>query len=200
MAPNSRPMPTYHRTGVVGMGRAFRELFLARMVGTLLKHLTITVKPIEIIAILSLGVPVQLVDQTDIACVLVREPHIRPTANREIPDRFSLEMKVKVALEALFMTFGFSSAWKFIELASANGRYANRLDSGGSHPELRPEIVKLLLDIFSDGCFYEFGLANIQICREIGISPLSAKIIDLEHFFSANDSTWTSGFRLTTSR
>ncbi|MGE4048031.1 MAG: hypothetical protein AB7F35_24440 [Acetobacteraceae bacterium] len=165
------------------MGRAFRELLLFRMISTLLKALTSAVKPVEIIAVLSLGVPVQLVDRTDIACVLVRRPHIRPPGNRDIPNRFSNEMKVKVALEALFMNFGFSTAWKFVELACEDGQYTNMLDSGRPHPKLGPQLVKLLLDTFSDGHFYEFGLANTQMCRAIGVSPLMANIIDLEHFF-----------------
>jgi hypothetical protein len=183
VTPDTRPVLSGHGTGVVGMGRAFRELFISRMLSALLKRLTPSVRPVEIISILSLNVPIRLVDRTDIACILVREPHFRPQQNREIPNRFSREMKAKIALEALFMTIGFSTAWKFIELSFENGRYTNRLDAGGAHPQLRPEFVKRILETFSDGQFYQFGLANTQMCRAISLSPLSANIIDLEHFF-----------------
>ncbi len=177
------PEVSYHGTGVVGMGRAFRELILAKFIETLLRRLNNKVRPVRILALLSLGVDINLVDRRDIACVLIREPHLRPPHNYEIPERRSREMKVKVALEALFMSFGFSSAWKFMEIAYENGQYTNTLDGGGQHPYLGPTHMKAILEHLADGNYYEFGLANIQLCRATCVSPLAAELIDLEHFF-----------------
>lgn len=177
------PEVSQHGTGVVGMGRAFRELFNSKTVETLLGQLCTTVRPVRILAILSLGVGVKLVDQEDTACIIVREPHLRPLNNREVPERKSRDMKVKIALEAMLMNFGLSSAWKFMEIKQDADGYTNSLDGGGRHPALGNAEMKALLNHLSNGKFYEFGLANIQLCRMTGLAPLSAEFVDLEHFF-----------------
>lgn len=183
VADSMRPMVTHHGTGVVGMGRAFRELFLCKVIETLFGHLCPTVRPVGILAVISLGIKVKLVDHEDTACILVREPHLRPAGNREVPERRSREMKMKIALEAMLMNFGLSSAWKFMEIRQEGDRYVSELDGGGAHPAIGPREIRALLEGLANGRSYEFGLANIQLCRSLGFAPLSAEIVDLEHFF-----------------
>jgi hypothetical protein len=182
------PSQAFHRTGLLALSEAFRELSLQMIIERLFQRLGLDVRGVGLYAVLDLGFRKTVEGGTfQRAGAIVRRAHRRPPMNKELPDYDSDEHRIKLRIEFILRRMGLTSS-------NPIGRFRIRREEGGLlrsyvgvHPkDFSPRALERLLRSLGLRAPVEFDVVNVQLVREARLTPLSAEIVDFGHYHAGD--------------
>lgn len=191
VAPDRVPSLRLHENGLVQLGEAVQELLLQWIIDAILGHATAgRLCSVPVYALIDPGFDVRTVDGRLVpAGIIVRRAHRRPKYGVELPLPGSPEQLVKFEIEMLLRQYGVSSCniGTVLELSAKTGEPAIHYGQFAPMPlgRLTPAeqiMVRRLTRYHDDDVPRRFEVVNVQLCREIGVEPSRATIVDFGHF------------------
>jgi hypothetical protein len=191
VAPDRVPSVRLHESGLVQLGEAIQELLLQWIIDAILGHATDgRFCSLPAYALIDPGFDVRTVDGRLVpAGLLVRRAHRRPKYGIELPVPGSPEELVKFEIEMLLRQYGVTSCniGTTLELSAKTGEPAIHYGQFSPLPfgrltSAEQAMVRRLTRYQDDDVPRRFEVVNIQLCREIGVDPSRATIVDFGHF------------------
>lgn len=190
VAPDRVPENTFHQSGILHLPFAIQEITSQRIVERAFEKLGLDVCGVPVYALLDLGVSASvpgwegppLCKKMMPCSILVRQGHVRPPNNCELPDFGCERQQLFIILELLLRKFGISTCTsstrlKFSRLdGQISCNYGGR-EISGKLGELDKFVSLNKIDIPS-----EFEAINIQATRDSSINPLRVRLVDFGHY------------------
>lgn len=173
------PTIDFHATGLLDSVTAIKELINQAFLNTIFRSANTNFDTVNSYALLNLNQKATFPWGNDAAFTVVRQGHLRPKNNNELPFWSSDEHIVKIAIELFLRFFKVTTSYqeKF-RLFEENGKLNYRLFNGQRKAGLTEEHIKLLTEDLGTPLPHSFGFSNIQMCRYVSTNPLSATLVD----------------------
>jgi hypothetical protein len=185
VASGAQALPGRSTSGLLSLHLALTEVINAQLIDFVFRDQGYAVRCVPILGVVDLGFWSHSADGSAFPCAtLVRQVHIRPPSNNELPLAGSIEEAVKDEIEHNLFRAGLTSTGysTLMAINFESDRLVLRIggeDSNASEDHLwelmRRHNVNPPLVIF---------LTNVQIAHSPGNAPLSAEIVDLSHYKS----------------
>lgn len=179
-----KPLATKNESGLLPLHLALAEVINSRILNHIFDAHGISVRCVPILGIVELGFTALTSEGQIPAVTLVRQVHMRPDENNELPKFGSVEARVKQEIEELLFQEGITSTGysNVITITFEDSSLVVRV--GGEKREIPQHFVRRILE---EKCLSPPLICfptNVQLANEPSVSPLQAEIVDLSHYKS----------------
>lgn len=180
------PELRFHRTGLLPVREALREILLQRIIEMIFASLGLQVRGVPLYAMLRLGFDAKIPGgQVEPAALLLRRAHLRPPGNIELSDFGSASHKAKLLLELLMRRYGVTSANPrgCLEIgATGSGGYEVTLN--GEELAVSASHARQLLRAVGAKKSAIFDVINIQTTRHVEYPAMDVELVDFGHYYA----------------
>ena len=185
VAADQRPRLGKRSNGLMLLPDAILELINRTLIHKLFSVSRSAIECLPFYGIVDLGIQgYRPYFKNPLPCVtLVRQAHIRAPYNNELPYYGSVEERVKNDIELFLRSFGVTSAPASCAFCiwTENGSMRATLD-GEDVTTIPEDMLEYFLEKLELRPPQVFRMSNVQICRECGLSPLRARLVDFGHY------------------
>jgi hypothetical protein len=178
-----KALPGRSTSGVLSLHAAVAEVINAQLIDFVFSQQAFAVRCVPILAIVDLGIWSRETDGTGFPCAtLVRQVHIRPADNNELPLAGSVEEAVKDEIEGRLFQAGLTSTGysTVMTITFEDDRLVLRV--GGEDRKATDDHLWELMRRHDVNPPLVIFLTNVQIAHAPGNAPVCAEIVDLSHY------------------
>ncbi|MGV1767986.1 hypothetical protein [Rhizobium rhizogenes] len=184
---DQEPILRFHKTGLLPLREAFRELVMQKIIEKLFLINNINVRGVDVYAILDLGFNARVIGgKYEPAGAIVRRVHRRPRDNNEIAFFNDEAYRTKLKIELVLRFFGITSS-------NPRGRLRIHFDKSkdkiviylgdDEKTNLTQKEINALIEKKSINLPAEFDIINVQLTRQAHPNPLQAELVDFGHYY-----------------